>query len=82
MMDIGPLRIREEMQGFGDVTWYFSWSWSRMARNKALSEVYTKLHEEARMLINAGDQFDRGGDIYSKAGYFLAAAEIVQGMKS
>lgn len=79
-MDIGPLRIREEMEGAGDVTWFWSWSWTRRARNTALHLAAAKLELEAKALIRAGDQFDQGGDIYSKAGYFLQAAEIVRSL--
>lgn len=79
-MDIGPLRIREEMQSLGDITWFFSWSWTRRARNTALHLAAAKLELEAKALIRAGDQFDQGGDIYSKAGYLLHAAEIVRSL--
>ena len=79
-MDIGPLRIREEMEGAGDTTWFFSWSWTRRARNTALHLAAAKLEAEAQALVRGGDQFDQGGDIYSKAGYMLHAAELVRSL--
>lgn len=82
-MDIGPLRIETGFEGdaAGNMWWSWSWSWSRCIRNRALSDAYAALHKEARDIIRAGDQFDQGGDIYSKAGYLLAAAEIIQKLK-
>lgn len=80
-MNIGPLRIREEMSGLGDITWFFSWSWTRRARNTALHLAAAKLELEAKAIISAGDQFDQGGDIYTKAGYLLHAAEIVRSLQ-
>lgn len=82
-MDIGPLRIDTGFFGdaAGNMWWDVSWNWKRSIRNRALEDAYTILHKEARDLIRAGDQFDKGGDIYSKAGYFLAAAEIVHSLK-
>lgn len=78
--NLGPLRIREEFDGAGGITWFWSWSWTRRARNTALHLAAAKLETEAKAIIRAGDQFDQGGDIYSKAGYFLQAAEIVRSL--
>jgi hypothetical protein len=82
-MDIGPLRIETGFCGdaAGNMWWDVSWSWKRRIRNRALEDAYAALHKEARDIISAGDQFDQGGDIYSKAGYLLAAAEIIAKLK-
>lgn len=82
-MDIGPLRIETGFIGSatGDMWYDISWSPSRRRRNKVLDEAAAALEKEAKAIIRAGDQFDQGGDIYSKAGYLLDAANTVRNLK-
>jgi hypothetical protein len=61
--------------------WDFSWSPSRRVRNAALEDAARVLEKEANAIVCAGDQFDQNGDIYSKAGFMLHAAEVVRNLK-
>lgn len=79
-MRIGPLKIRREVEGFGDVVYYWSW-WSRSSWNGALEEAAAKLEHHAHDIVKAGDQFDQGGDIYSFYKPTMQAAEIVRSLK-
>lgn len=83
-MDIGPLRIETGFEGdaAGNMWWSWSWSPSRRARNRALEEAASHLEREAKAIIRAGDQFDQGGDIYSKAGWMLECAKTVRNLKT
>ena len=54
---------------------------AKYARNDALEEAALKLEEHAKAIVAAGDQFDRGGDIYCQHRPTMQAAEIVRAMK-
>lgn len=50
-------------------------------RNRALEDAASHLEREAKAIIAGADQFDQGGDIYSKAGWMLECAKTVRNLK-